>query len=205
MTTKLLIERELLERAASAFEHDSDHYMLGSELRKVLDAPRQPEGEGLEVVATLEIGDYSDPESIYARIEPHKEFTIAEVCEDDKLVRFSDAQRCYCLDPQFCAHTLDAVRKQAKKECDNAGPKENHEHKRKYKHNERCLDCGKVSLDPSGHGANVTNRFDGLRFCCRCGSRRGFRDSSDYWTSTAQLLKPWTWFSGYWTEQESSQ
>lgn len=47
MTTKLLIDRELLEQVASEFEHDNDRYMLGRELRKVLDTPRQPEGDGL--------------------------------------------------------------------------------------------------------------------------------------------------------------
>lgn len=43
--TDVLIKRELLEQVASEFEHDNDRYMLGRELRKVLDAPRQPEGE----------------------------------------------------------------------------------------------------------------------------------------------------------------
>lgn len=45
--TKVTIDRELLEQVASEFEHDNDRYMLGRELRKILDAPRQPEGEGL--------------------------------------------------------------------------------------------------------------------------------------------------------------
>lgn len=49
--TDVLIKRELLEQVASEFENDNDRYMLGRELRKVLAAPRQPEGEGLEVVA----------------------------------------------------------------------------------------------------------------------------------------------------------
>ena len=44
--TDVLIKRELLEQVASEFEHDNDRYMLGRELRKVLDAPRQPEGGG---------------------------------------------------------------------------------------------------------------------------------------------------------------
>lgn len=43
--TKVTIDRELLEQVASEFEHDNDRYMLGRELRKVLDAPRQPEGD----------------------------------------------------------------------------------------------------------------------------------------------------------------
>lgn len=42
---KVTIDRELLEQVASEFEHDNDRYMLGRELRKVLDAPLQPEGE----------------------------------------------------------------------------------------------------------------------------------------------------------------
>ena len=53
MTTKLLIDRELLEQVASEFEHDNDRYMLGRELRKVLDAPPQPEGGGLDVVGWI--------------------------------------------------------------------------------------------------------------------------------------------------------
>ena len=43
--TKVTIDRELLEQVASEFEHDNDRCMLGRELRKVLDAPRQPEGD----------------------------------------------------------------------------------------------------------------------------------------------------------------
>lgn len=43
--TDVLIKRELLEQVASEFEHDNDRYMLGRELRKVLDAPRQSECE----------------------------------------------------------------------------------------------------------------------------------------------------------------
>ena len=43
--TQVLIKRELLEQVASEFEHDNDRYMLGRELRKVLDAPRQSECE----------------------------------------------------------------------------------------------------------------------------------------------------------------
>ena len=92
--TKVTIDRELLEQVASEFEHDNDRYMLGRELRKILDAPhhdkceepvawmnpyggvlqkritgleretftiplytapRQPEGEGLEVVESLHV------------------------------------------------------------------------------------------------------------------------------------------------------
>ena len=49
MTTKLLIDRELLEQVASEFEHDNDRYMLGRELRKALDAPRQPEGDAISL------------------------------------------------------------------------------------------------------------------------------------------------------------
>ena len=45
--TKVTIDRDLLEQVTSEFEHDNDRYMLGSELRKVLDAPRQPEGEAI--------------------------------------------------------------------------------------------------------------------------------------------------------------
>ena len=41
---KVTIDRELLEQVASEFEHDNDRYMLGRELRKALDAPRQPAG-----------------------------------------------------------------------------------------------------------------------------------------------------------------
>ena len=52
--TKVTIDRELLEQVASEFEHDNDRHMLGRELRKILDAPRQPEGDGLEVRATEE-------------------------------------------------------------------------------------------------------------------------------------------------------
>lgn len=48
--TDVLIKRELLEQVASELEHDNDRYMLGRELRKILTATRQPEGEGLEVV-----------------------------------------------------------------------------------------------------------------------------------------------------------
>lgn len=64
MTDKLLIEREMLEQVASEFEHDNDRYMLGRELRAILTAPRQPEGEGLEVVAFywLDTG-YENPNS----------------------------------------------------------------------------------------------------------------------------------------------
>lgn len=43
--TDVLIKRELLEQVASELEHDNDRYMLGRELRKVLDAPRQSECE----------------------------------------------------------------------------------------------------------------------------------------------------------------
>ena len=41
--TKVTIDRELLEQVASEFEHDNDRYMLGRELRKILDAPRHDE------------------------------------------------------------------------------------------------------------------------------------------------------------------
>ena len=33
MTTKLLIDREMLEQVASELEHDNDRYMLSRELR----------------------------------------------------------------------------------------------------------------------------------------------------------------------------
>ena len=52
---QVTIDRELLEQVASEFEHDNDRYMLGRELRKVLDTPRQPEGDGLEVVESLHV------------------------------------------------------------------------------------------------------------------------------------------------------
>ena len=47
--TDVLIKRELLEQVASEFEHDNDRYMLGRELRKALDAPRQPEGDAISL------------------------------------------------------------------------------------------------------------------------------------------------------------
>lgn len=43
--TKVTIDRELLEQVASELEHDNDRYMLGRELRKILAAPRQPDGD----------------------------------------------------------------------------------------------------------------------------------------------------------------
>lgn len=45
--TKVTIDRELLEQVASEFEHDNDRYMLGRELRAILAAPRQPEGDAI--------------------------------------------------------------------------------------------------------------------------------------------------------------
>lgn len=50
---KVTIDRELLEQVASEFEHDNDRYMLGRELRKVLDAPRQPEVDAQADIAEL--------------------------------------------------------------------------------------------------------------------------------------------------------
>ena len=45
--TKLLIDRELLEQVTIELEHDNDRYPLGRELRAILAAPRQPEGEAI--------------------------------------------------------------------------------------------------------------------------------------------------------------
>lgn len=56
--TDVLIKRELLERLALQRKADgrlemntASAFAAGKELRALLDAPRQPEGEGLEVVA----------------------------------------------------------------------------------------------------------------------------------------------------------
>lgn len=82
--TDVLIKRELLEQVASEFEHDNDRYMLGRELRKVLDATRQPEGEGLEVVGF----SWLDTAHFRRKIPVH--------CIDEQwvaLCRLSDHQR----------------------------------------------------------------------------------------------------------------
>ena len=49
MTDTVTIRRELLEQVAYEFEHDNDRYMLGRELRAILDAPRQPEGDAISL------------------------------------------------------------------------------------------------------------------------------------------------------------
>ena len=81
MTTKLLIDRELLEQVASEFEHDNDRYMLGRELRKVLDTPRQPEGEGVGVVAYM---DHHDTLSHDAPRTAH--FALMTVAQHQRLM-----------------------------------------------------------------------------------------------------------------------
>lgn len=83
---KVTIDRELLEQVASEFEHDNDRYMLGRELRKVLDAPRQPEGEGLEVV-----GWYHSHAEVATSDKARVVTWLPECIEP--LCRLSDAQR----------------------------------------------------------------------------------------------------------------
>lgn len=76
MTTKLLIDRELLEQAIStSIDEVPERIKARAEITRILAAPRQPEGEGLEVRA-IEQHHRTD-----GRIEEH------ELC------RLSDAQR----------------------------------------------------------------------------------------------------------------
>lgn len=98
MTTKLLIDRELLEQVASEFEHDNDRYMLGRELRKVLDTPRQPEGDGLEVIgfAWLDTAHFRRKIPAYC-IESHWH----------PLCRLSDHQRAIAELREECEHLKD--------------------------------------------------------------------------------------------------
>ena len=86
---KVTIDRELLEQVASEFEHDNDRYTLGRELRKVLDAPRQPEGDGLEVVAWQDAENqlYTTAERRVLHDWVNNGYPIVELC------RLSDAQR----------------------------------------------------------------------------------------------------------------
>lgn len=55
MTDKLLIKRELLERLADEIDMTIANSQLAHNLRKVLAAPRQPEGEALPEWVTIEI------------------------------------------------------------------------------------------------------------------------------------------------------
>lgn len=62
--TNVTIDRELLEQVASEFEHDNDRYMLGRELRKVLAAPRQPEGDAHKNEAQPEVAQNTGSRSM---------------------------------------------------------------------------------------------------------------------------------------------
>ena len=86
---KVTIDRELLEQVASEFEHANARYMLGRELRKILDAPRQPEGGGLEVVAWQDAENplYTTGERRQMHAWATDGYPIVELC------RLSDAQR----------------------------------------------------------------------------------------------------------------
>lgn len=53
MTDKLLIERELLERAADMLTIGQSADSIQGELRAILASPRQPKGDELEVVACM--------------------------------------------------------------------------------------------------------------------------------------------------------
>lgn len=68
--TDVLIKRELLEQVASEFEHDTDRYMLGRELRKVLAAP-QPSAV-LDGVVLVPVEP--TPEMVSAAEEAHMPF-----------------------------------------------------------------------------------------------------------------------------------
>lgn len=83
---KVTIDRELLEQVASEFEHDNDRYMLGRELRKVLAAPRQPDGDGLEVVG------WHHSHAEVATSDKARVVTWLPECVEP-LCRLSDAQR----------------------------------------------------------------------------------------------------------------
>ena len=89
---KVTIDRELLEQVASEFEHDNDRYMLGRELRKVLAAPRQPEGDGLEVVGfasecgLVVLRGLPITGAVQIKASAHKVYDVP-------LCRLSDAQR----------------------------------------------------------------------------------------------------------------
>ena len=65
----------------------------------------------------------------------------------------------------------------------------------KYQHLVRCDNCHEI-CNFGTHRAKFYNSFASY-VCGACG-HNGFYDSAEKWISTAKLLNPLTWFSGYW-------
>ena len=74
----------------------------------------------------------------------------------------------------------------------------------KYANLCRCKSCDAINGE-APHGAKFENSFAIRRFCPFCGLSDGWYDSTEFWTSTAVALKPWTWGSGYWTKKAGAQ
>ena len=121
MTTKLLIDRELLEHVLVAYEWQLDsanqlaNYAGGTgpdesedegvtKLRAILATPRQPEVDGLEVVATLRV-EFDDAAEGVA-IETVETHVLCDEGETD-LCRLSDAQRAIAELREECSFLKD--------------------------------------------------------------------------------------------------
>ena len=91
MTTKLLIDRELLE--ACDRRNSPPPLWAVEKIRAILSAPRQPEGEGLEVVGAAAISDdgtvldLNTEHHIRRHWDGHASYRVEPLC------RLSDAQR----------------------------------------------------------------------------------------------------------------
>lgn len=115
---KVTIDRELLERLAG--NGPTSTISATRELREILAAPRQPEGEGLEVVAWQDAENplYTIAERRVLHDWANNGYPIVELC------RLSDAQRAIAelrdrLDVMTqCADTYSLMFEESAEECD---------------------------------------------------------------------------------------
>ena len=70
-----------------------------------------------------------------------------------------------------------------------------------YQHAIECRNCKAIG-EVNGMDKDFANSFTRHRLCGACGSREGWDNTIVKWVSTAKLLKPSSWFSGYWQRKD---
>lgn len=110
MTDKLLIKRELLERVVKADASNGassvdlvDGWKAMEQIRAILSAPRQPEGEGLEVVAYM-VGRYTTDQR-----ESAETFALHHAGGVTELCRLSDHLRAIAELREECGRLREEV------------------------------------------------------------------------------------------------